>query len=127
MAIAAGGLVDVADFADTDWIPVVLASGITSFVGYTMSYRLKAGIVYLRGRVTGITAGVNVQITNDIGGALPAGFRPGIPTEDLGLIANGGDPNTEYGRIWINDTGHISVRIVSGTAAFISCYFVADA
>lgn len=125
MTRAAGGLIDVADVGtDTGWIACVLAAGITNIASYPLSYRRMNGLVFISGRVTGLTAATNVQLTNSTGGALPVGYRPLVPIWDLGIIANG---TSTKARVWVSSTGHISARTDSGLDAWAFGVFPADA
>lgn len=121
MTLQAGGLVDVADFGDTGWITIDLAAGITNVSGYTLQYRLLNGVVWLQGRVTGLVAATQTTITDD---PLPEGFRPGIPTWDMGIIANGASTKA---RVFVQSTGHIGVRTDSGTDAYVFGPFIPGA
>jgi len=124
MTLAAGALVNVADFADTDWITVTLASGITHIASYTLQYRRKSGVVYLQGRVTGLVAATQTEITDPSTGRLPAGFRPGMPTFDLGIIANSASTKA---RVYVTSAGAIGGRTDSGTDLYVAGSFIPGA
>jgi hypothetical protein len=123
MTREAGGLVDVADLGgDTDWIAVSpLEAGITNIASYTLSYRRLNGVVYLSGRVTGLTAATQTTIAS---AALPAGFRPGVGTVELGIIANGASTKA---RVFVQSNGNIGGRTDSGTDLYVFGSFIADA
>jgi hypothetical protein len=124
MTLMAGGLVDVADFADTDWITVTLASGITHVTNYTLQYRRKSGIVYVQGRVTGLAAATQTEVTDPSTGRLPAGFRPGLPTLELGILANGASTKA---RVFVQSSGAIGGRTDSGSDLYVFGSYIAGA
>lgn len=121
MTLAAGGLVDVADFGDTGWVALTLAAGITNVSGYDLSYRQVGDVVWLRGRVDGLVAATNTILNST---ALPVGSRPGVPVWELGIIANGASTKA---RVWVTNSGLINARTDSGTQAFVFGPFIADA
>lgn len=101
---------------DTGWVNVSLASGITNVSApYTLQVRRLGFVVYIRGQITGLAADVDTQIT---GTAMAAEFRP-IVTVQLGLIPTGGNLNTQYARVQIQDTGHIRVRSLTSANAYL--------
>lgn len=121
MTLAAGGLVDIDDFGDTGWVAVTLAAGITNVSGYDLSYRRVGDVVWLRGRVDGLTAATNTTLN---GTALPVGSRPGVAVWDIGIIANG---SSTKARVWVTSGGFINARTDSGTQAFVFGPYIADA
>lgn len=123
MTKLAGGIIDIGDFPSTDWTPITLAAGLTNLAGYTLAYALEGKTVWLRGRVAGLVAATNT-VLNDPAFPLPVGCRPGIPTWDLGIIANGASTKA---RVWITSDGNISVRTDSGTQGWVFGSFRADA
>lgn len=101
---------------DTGWVNVSLAPGITNVSGpYTLQVRRLGFVVHIRGQITGLAADVDTQITNT---AMAAEFRP-IVTVQLGLIPTGGNLNTQYARVQIQETGHIRVRSLTSTNAYL--------
>jgi len=124
MTLAAGALVNVADFADTDWITVTLAAGITHVASYTLQYRRRSGVVYVQGRVAGLVAAMQTEITDPTTGRLPAGFRPGIPTLELGILANSASTKA---RVFVQSNGAIGGRTDSGTDLYVAGSFIPGA
>jgi len=124
MAIQAGALIDVADFADTGWVDVTLAAGLTNVSGFTLQVRRIGVVVYAQGRIAGLTA--NTQTTITASPHLSAEFRPVIATWELGPVSNGGDPSTDIVRVAVNSSGSITCRTQAGTQAFIFGSWLAD-
>ncbi len=78
--VNAAGTYNGASLGDTGWISVTSFN--SGFSGVSVAYRRINGVVYLRGRVSGGTAGSGAFV-------LPAGFRPStievvIPTQQYG-------------------------------------------
>lgn len=126
MTRQAGGLVDVADVgSNSDWVTCTLAPGISNITGYALSYLvLEVGgltLVFVRGRVDGLVAATNTQLTNSTGGALP--YLSGVSVWELGVNRNSG---TTKAAAWLDGNGHINARTDSGTQAFVFGFYVAD-
>jgi hypothetical protein len=116
LQISSAGVISFASSYDTGWVNVSLAGGITNVsTPYTLQVRRLGFVVYIRGQITGLAADVDTQIT---GTAMAAEFRP-IVTVQLGLIPTGGNLNTQYARVQIQDTGHIRVRSLTSANAYL--------
>ena len=118
MTRAAGGLVDIGDFADTGWVPVDLAAGISSVSGYTLVVRRIGEVVYLRGRLSGLTVDTNNTIT---GTALADEFRPAIPIQDLQMPTNSAVGALSVVRAWVTSAGVLSMRPDDGSTVYVNC------
>jgi hypothetical protein len=122
MTRAAGGLVDIADFGDTGWLPVSLAGGISNVTGYDLVVRRIGDVVYLRGRLSGLTADTNNTIT---GTALDTDFRPAIPIQDLQMPTNSATGTLTIVRAWVTSAGVLSIRPDDGTTVYVNCDWLA--
>lgn len=71
MAIMAGALIDVADYADTGWVDVTMAAGTVEVSGHDVQVRRIGKIVFLRGRMTRATS-----TATQIWASVPDGFEP---------------------------------------------------
>lgn len=116
MTLAAGALVDVADFGDSGWITLDLAAGISAVAGYTPQVRRIGAQCYIRGRITGLTADTGILILNTV---MASEFRPGVAIYDLGIVANQASPTNGGARLNVRDTGNIEARTATGTGAFL--------
>lgn len=96
--------------SDTGWITPPLTNG-TNVSGNPFGYRLKNGVVYLRGRVTAVTG---VMYT------FPDGFRPDSGADNVLIL----DQNTH--RVNFKANGQIDVLVTTGSAAisFLGVNFI---
>lgn len=106
MAIMAGALIDVADFADTGWVSVTAAAGFSS----SLEVRRIGHNVTLRGTLLPTTdwgAANSLQQAVAAGG-IPAEFRSPISLTILG--ATGATTAATIFRVAIQSNGGIQVR-----------------
>lgn len=111
MAIAAGALIDVADYADTGWVAVPAAAGFTS----ALEVRRIGHLVMLRGTLGTTTdwgAAGSLQQAIAAGG-VPAQFRSPITMSILG--ASGATAAATWFRVAIQSSGGIQVRCSTAT------------
>lgn len=104
---------------DTGPVAVDLVAGITAISGYPVEVRRIGPWVHVQGRVQGLTAATQTTITDT---PLDEEFRPGVPTFDLGIIANSASTKA---RVYVQSTGHIGIRTDSGTDGYIFGSWVA--
>ena len=121
MTIRAGGLVDVADFGDTGWVPLTLAAG----YGGTLSARLYRGHIELRGLVSTDTDWGASMSDNQICDSVPSDLQADDP---IVIICAGGSSTTTWFRVTINGA-FVSIRSQAASATagvYINHDYLAD-
>lgn len=121
MVTRAGGLVDVADFTDSGWVPLALVAGYTG----TLSARLYRGRIELRGLVTPTTNWGAALADNQICNTVPSNLQA---TTAIVVLCAGGPGTTTWFRVTANGA-FISVRSQGATSAasvYINHDFLAD-
>ena len=105
---------------DTGWVNIPLASGYEAGEAGVPQYRLKAGVVFLRGSIqeTTGTLSLNTSPGHTIG-TLPAGARP--VGADVAMLTPPQNPASHQARLFVWTNGTIKVYLSgSGTAAYVS-------
>lgn len=105
--------------AETPWINLPLASGVTAVSGYTPQYRKIGHEVFFQGRAQ--LAGTG---SSNISTALAAAYRPVNAFMELGQFADAG---ASFRRLFISSTGILQCGASSGssTQIFLGGSFIA--
>lgn len=107
---------------DTGPVNVSLAAGITSLSGYTLIVRRIGPVVYMRGRITGLTVDTNNAVTST---PLAAQFRPGVPIQDLPMPTNSSTGVLTAVRAWVTSSGDLSMRPDDGDTVYVNTSWLA--
>lgn len=103
MAIRAGALIDVADFADSGWVTLTLLAGFTG----TLAARRRGDEITVRGLVAPAANWGAANADNTICSTVPADLLP--PTPFVGIMATSTAVATTVFRVVSNGTS-IGVR-----------------
>jgi hypothetical protein len=113
MAIMAGALIDVADYADTGWVDCTMESGSVEVGGHDVQVRRIGNIVFLRGRMTRATSS-----TTQTWATVPDGFRPDRIVEIPHRAQEGAASAPD--RVFLNTNGTLDSQGTPTTTAAVN-------